>query len=195
MKTLSVRGDEWPDDRVGAVRPPRASTAIRTILSILALLVSGESMAAADDAPVSQPFRLERPQDGQTVAVHTGAPALHVFFFATWCPPCMEDLQGLADLEAKWVDRGYRLVIVAVPTRQTRESLAEFIRRTGPPGETLFDASGETGRVLGLSRLPAHVILDEAGRVVLRTGRLEDGVDAAIQRLLGAKRRPARAKP
>ena len=47
------------------------------------------------------------------------AEVLHLVFFATWCPPCVQELERLADLEERWGNRGYRLVLVAVRNRHT----------------------------------------------------------------------------
>ena len=96
----------------------------------VALLLLGGGTAAAQ-----LPLTFERPSDGRPVELTAGAPALHVVFFATWCPECVDELDRLADLEARWNGRGYRLVLVAVPTRHTAERLRKFAQDRMPPGE------------------------------------------------------------
>jgi thiol-disulfide isomerase/thioredoxin len=122
---------------------------------------------------------------GEPVAIEAGSPALHLVFFATWCPPCVEELPALADLEARWRSAGYRLVLVAVPSRQTAERLASFAQQSKPPGKLGFDASGTAQRAFGVDHLPAHVVLDKGGNELYRSGKLDDGLRAALQKALG----------
>jgi len=130
--------------------------------------------------------------DGREVVLGPGAPALHLVFFATWCPPCLDELRDLADVESRWVDRGYRLVLIAVPSRQTRERLAAFVKESSPPGQVLFDRSGSATRAVGAERLPLHLVLDASGSVVLRAGSLGEGVGPALERIFSV---PGRGRP
>ena len=131
---------------------------------------------------------LEDPAAGKPVVVAPGARALHLVFFATWCPDCIEELTQLGGLEARWGEQGYRLVIVAVRTRQTAERLANFIKEERPPGRLLFDVNGEAERAWNARQLPTHVVLDASGREVARSNRLDGKVETAIAELLAERR-------
>jgi len=145
---------------------------------------------AASAAPVpaaapALPIKLEAVNAGP-VTIEPGSPVLHLVFFATWCPPCVEEQPALADLEARWRSAGYRLVLVAVPARQTAERLAAFAQESKPPGKIGFDASGAAQRAFGVDHLPAHILLDKSGNELYRSGKLDDGLRAALQKALGA---------
>lgn len=131
---------------------------------------------------------LEDPVAGKPVVVAPGARALHLVFFATWCPDCVAELTPLGGLEARWGEQGYRLVIVAVRTRQTADRLADFIEEEQPPGRLLFDANGEAESAWNAKQLPTHVVLDASGHEVARSNKLDGKVQTAIADLL-AKRR------
>ncbi len=130
------------------------------------------------------PVRLVEPVRGEEIRLEAGAPALHVFFFAVWCEPCLAQLPRLRETEDRWRDAGYRLVLVGVPARQSVERLASFAARSGPPGKVLFDASGEAGEAFAVDRIPEHVLLDSGGRVVARGAGPEAVDDSAIRRAL-----------
>ena len=83
---------------------------------------------------------LADPLTGQAVEIEPGDGLLHLVFFATWCPTCVDELSRLAALEARWKRQGYRLVIVAIQTRHTRERIRDFVAEEQPPGRVLFDA-------------------------------------------------------
>jgi thiol-disulfide isomerase/thioredoxin len=127
---------------------------------------------------------LEDPRTGQAVVLAPDAQVTHLVFFATWCPPCLEELRKLAELEARWGDEGYRLVIVAVQVRHTRERLAGFIAERQPPGRVLFDAKGEAERFWKASQVPTHLLLDARGATVVRRGALDSEIEKGIASLL-----------
>lgn len=153
-----------------------------SVVAVLVCLSMGVSGAAAEPSPL--PLTLERPSDGTRTTLSAGPKALHVVFFATWCPACIEELRGLAELESKWAARGYRLVLVSVPARQSRERLSAFVAESHPPGEILFDASGAAQKAFAVDRLPTHVLVDGSGTIVSRAERLADGIAAGVEGLL-----------
>jgi thiol-disulfide isomerase/thioredoxin len=153
-----------------------------------ALLCAGGCSAGAQPGDGGFRLALEDPRNGSPVEVAPGSGALHVVLFATWCPPCEAELDRLGELEARWKDRGYELVLVAVPTRQTAERLAQYVAEKSPPGRLLFDARGAAEGALGSGELPTHVVFDAAGREVVRAGSLDHDVEAAVERLLGGRR-------
>jgi peroxiredoxin len=142
--------------------------------------------ARAADPPF--PLSLQDPVTGEQVRLEPGVRLLHVAFIATWCPVCVDELEALAELEARWEERGYRLVLVAVKTRHTAERLARFAGRERLPGRFLFDAEGKAEFALGARDLPMHLLLDSEGRELMRAASLEEGIDAEVARLLSGGR-------
>jgi thiol-disulfide isomerase/thioredoxin len=147
----------------------------------VALLLSAAALGAQ---AAGLPLSLDNPLSGEKIELQAGAPALHIVFFATWCPPCVEELQRLAEIQARWEERGYRLVLVAVKTRHTPERLARFAADNKPPGELLFDSEGRAAQALGGEQLPTHFLFDAAGKEVHRAASLDDGVIDALDNLM-----------
>jgi thiol-disulfide isomerase/thioredoxin len=131
---------------------------------------------------------LQDPRTGDRVGLEPGAAALHLVFFATWCPPCVLELDALAELEARWGERGYRLVLIAIQNRHTAPRLAGFVTERKPPGRLLFDVDGLAQKRWNAERLPEHVVLDARGREIARAGALEAGIEAAIRGLVAGDR-------
>jgi len=141
------------------------------------------------------PVGLVDPVKGGEVTLRPGDAALHVVFFATWCEPCLAQMTRLSEIEDRFRGSGYRLVLIAVPTRQTKERLARFVAETAPPGELLFDATGEAGKAFSLAEIPEHVLLDAAGRVVARGSGPDAIGDGAIRRALESRSSGAGNRP
>jgi len=149
------------------------------------LLVAGSGSAGAGELPV----RLDDPVGAGEVTVEAGAPLLHVVFFATWCPPCLDELDPLADLRDRWSEHGYRLVLVAVQARHTPERLARFAGERSLPGTLLFDSDGRAAKAFGADQLPTHLLYDEAGEQLLRAASLDQGVAERVEQLFRKRER------
>ncbi len=150
--------------------------------ALLVALLSTALPAAALDS-----LTLVEPRSGREVSVVTGEAALHVVLFATWCPPCLAEMPALSDLAARWGDRGYQVVMIAVNTRQSTSRLISFADRRTLPGQLLFDAGGLAQKALGADSVPTHVLFDRQGNEVYRSGSLDDGLERAIAGLVGVR--------
>lgn len=91
-----------------------------------------------------------------------------VNFWATWCGPCVKEMPALSSLQNKFAglpfevlalsqDRGGAAVVKAFYDQQKITNLKVYI-----------DQGGKAGRDLGLRGLPTSVLVDAAGREVVR---------------------------
>lgn len=86
-----------------------------------------------------------------------------VNFWATWCPPCREEMPLLQEYYLAHEAEGFTLVGVNVSDRP--EAAARFVEENGyvfkvwldPPGNVLID--------LGINGLPVSLLVDEEGRL------------------------------
>jgi thiol-disulfide isomerase/thioredoxin len=161
---------------------------VRRALLASVLLLYG-SLSAQSPATLPFPLKLTDPVKGTVVDLAGGARLTHLVFFATWCPPCMAEMARLQELETTWSRQGYRLVLVAVATRQTPERLRSFVENESPPGRVLLDADGAVQAAAGVGDLPAHLLIGPDGTIFLRAGALADGVVPEVERRLGLRRR------
>ena len=150
--------------------------AARVLLALVLLGVAASPGAAQDPPPG---LGLVDPSDGTAAVLPVGVVS-HVVFIATWCPRCVEELDRLAELEARWAGRGYRLTLIAVGTRQTPERLVKFAGDRDPPGSLLFDPLGKAQARFAADRLPMHLVLDGSGAELLRSSVLDASVERAI---------------
>jgi peroxiredoxin len=162
--------------------PRRRRPAARAALLCAGCLLLAATIRAGTAAAPGPALELLDPVKRSAVVLTPGSPVLHIVFFATWCPVCVEELDELAELQARWEERGYRLVLVAVRTRHTADRLARFAAERRPPGELLFDSTGDAARTLEADGLPTHVLLDASGAVIHRAPSLEDGLVEALEK-------------
>lgn len=116
-----------------------------------------------------------------------GAPAI-LYFWATTCTPCREELPGLADYADQLTEEGRRdrLVIVALDP-SPREEIDSYLVDLGLGGfVTLQDRGNKSDVVFGLSDMPTTVLVDAEGRVVGQHTGPVDWADYAARRELAA---------
>lgn len=146
-------------------------------LALVLCAAAGLPAAAQGGLPVE----VQDPATRGAVTLESGPRLLHVVFFATWCPHCLEEFDRLSNLEARWQPRGYRLVLVAVRNRHTAEKLELFGKQRDLPGRLLFDAEGTAEARLGAGDLPTHLLFDATGKEIARAGSLAGDIEKTIQ--------------
>jgi thiol-disulfide isomerase/thioredoxin len=91
----------------------------------------------------------------------TGTPTV-LNLWASWCPPCLEELPAFARLEQ---DAGSRVRVVGVASRDDRDGAVSFAAGGRQPFPSLEDRGGELGRALRRNALPVTVFVRADGSV------------------------------
>ncbi len=89
-----------------------------------------------------------------------------VNFWATWCPPCREEMPSLERLSRRLSDRSFRLVTIDVEEKPGR--VASFLERQDLEVPVWIDATGEVSDSFAVSGLPVSWILTPEGDVMGR---------------------------
>jgi thiol-disulfide isomerase/thioredoxin len=90
-----------------------------------------------------------------------------VNFWATWCPPCLEEIPGFVRMQEKFGNQGLQFVGIAIDNPAKVREFAAKYRMNYPVLIGEMDAI-ELGRMAGNERggLPFTVIVDRKGRLV-----------------------------
>ncbi len=87
-----------------------------------------------------------------------------VNFFATWCPPCREEVPGFAAVYDKYRDRGLEVVGISLDT-DTRGNLPAFVM-TNRIGYRILLGNVETVKAFGAgSAIPQTFFVGRDGRI------------------------------
>ncbi len=92
----------------------------------------------------------------------SGKPLL-LIFWATWCPPCLQEIPVLEQWHKEYSDR---FNILAVHVGQPHEPLNEFMPRMGISYPVVLDLESRAASLYGVSGLPVAVVLDPEGKIL-----------------------------
>ena len=90
-------------------------------------------------------------------------------YWATWCQPCVEELDQLKQLYARHGNRGLRVVTVSLDSDASE--VRSFLAKKKYPFPTLFEEGGlesPLAREMGILTLPTTLLIDRQGTVVRR---------------------------
>jgi len=83
-------------------------------------------------------------------------------FWATWCPPCQEEVPSLSRLNAAMTGQGFRMLTVSIDSGGSN-AVESFFRKIGFRLPTLLDSGGTVGKMYGITGVPETFILDRHG--------------------------------
>lgn len=120
------------------------------------------SVAPRDGAPV--PLSLTT-MDGKTVTLASLSDKVVLLnFWATWCPPCVEEMPSMISLQRKLADDP-RFVMLAVSADESWEPVRKFFGADTPPFTVLLDAKGGLAKQYGTTMFPETYVV-KGGRIV-----------------------------
>jgi len=99
-------------------------------------------------------------------------------FWATWCVPCLTELEAFRLLHAEYAARGFTVLAVSVDQPQTVARVRSFARARGFPFPVLLDPDEATYRAYGGAVMPTSVLIDRDGLIVHRKEGYQPGDEA-----------------
>lgn len=128
----------------------------------LTLLISG---CDRGDHPgqIGQPAPLFAVSDGQTSVdlAKLRGKVVVLNFWASWCPPCLEELPSMNSLQRQLP----QVSVVGVSIDQDKEAYASFLRRHSTAFLTVDDVAQRSNALYSTFRPPETYIIDKAGTI------------------------------
>ncbi|HWR72442.1 MAG TPA: TlpA disulfide reductase family protein [Nitrospirota bacterium] len=184
---LGVGGRE-----IGAIRKELLFVVVLVILCaviVLYALLSGRIpktriIKEGDAAPA---FTLRTTKQASLALSDYRGKVVLVHFWATWCPPCVEELPQLEKLYRTLRGKDFEILAVSVDDDEAK-SVGPFLAKNVVSFPVLFDPGGPVARRYGTIKFPETYVLDRGGTVRFKViGPLEwtsQDTITAIQRLI-----------
>lgn len=122
----------------------------------------------------TRPAALALPDiDGNTVTKSDFAGKVTVVnFWATWCPPCIEEIPSLNRLQRKMAGQPFELI--SINYAEDRETVIRFLKRVKVDFPVLLDRNGDYAKRWNVISYPSTFVIDSSGQI-------RYGVNAAIE--------------
>jgi len=139
------------------------------LLAILALLLlpvgcsNGAESSVVRVGELAPDFQAQN-LDGHTISLSDlrGKPVL-LNFWATWCPPCREEMPYLQQIYEEWSGEG--LIVLAVNIGESPATVEEFAQVYNLTLPILLDINGEAAQVYNVTAFPTTFFVDRDGIV------------------------------
>ena len=159
---------------------------IRKFFLSAALLIVGSLAASA-----AIPSVMLKDVDGRSIDTaqlsNDGKPMI-IDFWATWCKPCIRELNAIKDVYPDWVEEtGVKVIAVSIDEAQNAQKVKPMVSRMGWEYDVLLDPNSEFKRQMGVSDPPHVFVVDGNGNIVWNhQGYVEGSEDEIYEAVLKA---------
>ncbi len=108
-------------------------------------------------------------------------------FWATWCPPCVDEMPNIVKAYKKYHDKGFE--IIGISLDQNKKKFLRFIEDNDMTWRQFYDGKGgnnELARKYSIDSIPSTFLLDKNGKIIaknLRGPALEEAIKEAVAKL------------
>lgn len=147
-------------------------------------LLSLQSLQAQEALPSMQ----IKDMDGNVVNVKSLADSNHltiISFWATWCGPCIKELDQIQQVYAEWQEK-YQAQLIAVTVddaRNTRKVKPMVIGR-GWTYKVLMDENQDLARALNVNNPPMTFLINKKGQIVYSHQGYVPGAEDELEKKL-----------
>jgi thiol-disulfide isomerase/thioredoxin len=137
------------------------------VVGAAALLIldgfGGDTLPAGSEAP---PFDLETLDGARVTSAELKGQVVLLDFWATWCPPCREEMPWLVELGQQYRAKGVRFV-AASRDDEWKQAVGAYARKSVPGLET-FAVSGDpfTAGKYRVDALPTLYVIGKDGKII-----------------------------
>lgn len=111
-----------------------------------------------------------------------------VSLWATWCVPCKNELDAVAEVYDDWVtDTGVKYYAISIDDSRTAKRVRPMINGKGWEFEILLDENSDLKRAFGVSTVPYTVIIKSGEIVFKHTGYTPGFEDELYNKLVAFK--------
>jgi len=140
---------------------------MKKIISTLALVIAFASFTMAQEKLPSIKVKDLKGNAVTTSTISNDGKPMVVSFWATWCKPCIRELNAINDEYIDWQDEtGVKLVAISIDDARNSSKVRPFITSQGWEYEVYLDENGELRRALNVNNVPHTFLLDGKGNIV-----------------------------
>lgn len=88
-------------------------------------------------------------------------------FWATWCKPCILELDNITDQHSDWVfETGAKFIAISVDDVRSQGKVKPFTKSRGWPFEIYLDSNADLKRAFNINEVPHTILINGLGQIV-----------------------------
>ena len=120
--------------------------------------------AAAPQTGFPAPDFVLKSTSGETVKLsHLRGQAVLVNLWATWCPPCREEMPSIEKVYSEYKDEGFVVLAVNMTYQDKPQKIVPFVTERGLTFPILLDETGDMANDYQLRSLPSSYFIGRDG--------------------------------
>ena len=155
---------------------------MRKIISLFSILLVF-NINAQDNIPSIDLKTL----DGKTLniqAVTDKDNVVIISLWATWCVPCIKELDAISDVYDEWQEEtGVELIAISVDDSRTVNRVKALINGKGWDYQILLDTNNDLKRALGASTVPLTIVIKDNKIVSRHSGYSPGSEDELYEKI------------
>lgn len=88
-----------------------------------------------------------------------------VNFWATWCPPCREEVPSMAELNRLMAGKPFRMLAISID-QGGKGAVEAFFRQANVSLPAYLDSDGAIGKMYGITGVPETFVIDRKGVII-----------------------------
>ncbi|MBL4656950.1 MAG: TlpA family protein disulfide reductase [Flavobacteriales bacterium] len=157
---------------------------IAVVICLLFVYTLGVSQSGVRKLPVVNVKTLS----GKTVSTgklsNDGKPII-ISFWATWCKPCVRELNAIQEVYEDWTDEtGVKLIAVSIDDSRNTAKVGPFVNGKGWDYEIVLDANRDFSRAMSVNTVPHTFLLNGKGEIVWQHTTYADGDEDELYELV-----------
>jgi thiol-disulfide isomerase/thioredoxin len=141
---------------------------MKNIITIVLMFIG--SLSFAQDKARPLPAVAIKTATGETISTSTfenGGKPIIVDFWATWCKPCIEELNAIHEVYADWQkETGVKIIIISVDDARTIQRVMPFVNARNWTYESYIDPNGDFKREMNVNMPPQTFVLNANKEIV-----------------------------
>ena len=86
-------------------------------------------------------------------------------FWATWCPPCREEIPSMMKLNSLMAGKPFQMVAISID-EGGKPAIESFFKESGFSLPAYLDESGASAKTYGVTGIPETFVIDKQGVIV-----------------------------
>jgi len=149
-----------------------------SFLLTLTILILAMSFTSGDEKR-TLPSVTIKTLDGKpfnTKDIKNDSNAIIISFWATWCKPCIQELNAISEVYDDWQEEtGVKLVAVSIDNSRTSIKVKPLVNGAEWDYEVYLDENGDFKRAMGVNMVPHTFILNGKGEIVWQHTTFSEG--------------------